>query len=729
MLYSKTIPAVYNGVSQQPATLRLSSQFEGLVNVYPTVVDGARKRPPSEHVAKVTTSDLSTAYIHTINRSVDERYTVVLTNGDIRVFDMTGAERTVTFPSGKAYLEVTDAKKEFGCVTVADYTFVVNKSVMVQMDELGADEVAQPDTYYWLSRDMFGTEEAYLAAAKQYQYSANKDGGIYKGVVQAFEDLQEDELDDDPEEGDVYKVNGNEESNFTSYYVRRTEGVWNETVGPDLTNQIDGETLPHALVRKSDGTFEFGPFSFAPRRVGDEDTNPNPSFVGRGIRDIMFYKNRLGFAVDENVVLSRAGDFGNFYRLTVLDLLEDETIDIGASETKVTLINHAVPFNNSMMLFSEQVQFRLNHGDVLSPTSASIDPVTSYQTVTDVRPLPVGSDVYFVAEAQGYASVREYYVRRDAQGSEAGNVTAHVPRFIPAGVTRLIGSSTHDVLFVLTDGAPNRVYVYKFHWTTENQKAQSAWFYWEYGAGEQILSADIIGDYLYTFVKRSDGTYIERTPLESGATAPGLNYQLFLDRRAQVNGVYQSFENVTQFTLPYPPNQDTFRIVRGAGFGTSAGALVLTTGWTWVSPTVVKVPGNVGGSCIVGETYKQRFDFSEVFMTNKDNVPIVTGRLQLRTYTVYFLDTAYFQTEVAPYGTSPDLEEVIPHKLADFDGKTLGQTDLTLGTPVFSKGAYTFSVWGDSTLARVSLTNDTPYGFTLQQMEWEGFHFNRARQA
>jgi hypothetical protein len=785
MLTKKTLASLYNGVSQQPATLRLPSQWEENVNVYPTVVDGPRKRPPSEHVVKVTSANLNGAYLHTINRDASERYEVVVTDGQIQVFDMAGNPKTVTyqgrgaFQSGHAYntlgatirvperpgvlfkvtqigtsagapawpstlgadvttggarftcvpdyLYSTDPKRDFVCITVADYTFVLNRRIVVGLDKVGSDYNIDPDTYYWLNRQIdrgSGIAETlrYVQLrAIQQQYRANYTGVLYKGVKQSLQEL----ADVNPVNGDLWKIQGTEENNFSTYWVVREGSAWNETVEPGLQNKIDACTMPHALVRKADGTFEFAPFSWNSRRVGDDKTNKHPSFVGRMIRDVFFYNNRLGLACGEGAVLSRAGDFGTFHRLTVLDLLPDEVIDIAASETKVTLINHAVPFADTMMLFSDQVQFRVNHGDVLSPTSASIDPATQYTVKVDVNPLPLGSDVYFASEAEGYATIHEYYVKDNSEANDAGNVTAHVPRYIPAGVTKLFGSSTHDFLGVLTDGAPNRIYIYKYHWTSENQKAQSAWGYWEFDAGDVILSADVLSDYVYVFVKRADGTYLERIPLESGAKAPGLPFQVYLDRRVQVTGVYLAFENVTEFALPYIPNYSKLRIVRGAGFGATAGAMVLNTGWTWVNATTVRVPGNVAGSCAVGQTYDQRFVFSEQFMRDRQDNPILTGRLQLRTYTVYFVDTAYFRTEVAPYGVAPDVEEIIPSKLSEFDGKTLGQVDLTGGTPVLSKGSYTFSIWGDSTIAKVAIVNDTPYGFTLQQAEWEGFYFNR----
>jgi len=106
-LISRQIPALFNGVSQQNPTLRQASQGEAQVNMYGTVMDGLRKRPASAHVAEVTTDDISTAFVHTINRDVSERYIVVVTDGDLKVYDaLDGSEKTVNFPTGKTYLDI-----------------------------------------------------------------------------------------------------------------------------------------------------------------------------------------------------------------------------------------------------------------------------------------------------------------------------------------------------------------------------------------------------------------------------------------------------------------------------------------------------------------------------------------------------------------------------------------------------------------------------------------------
>lgn len=135
-LVSGSIPNLINGVSQQPAPIRLPSQCEEQINGYSSVVEGLKKRPPLEFVAKLNNLQVGNAFIHTINRDSTERYVVIITDGNIQVFDLDGNEKAVAFTAGTGYLANTNPATGFRAITVADYTFIVNLN---QVTALAAD--------------------------------------------------------------------------------------------------------------------------------------------------------------------------------------------------------------------------------------------------------------------------------------------------------------------------------------------------------------------------------------------------------------------------------------------------------------------------------------------------------------------------------------------------------------------------------------------------------------
>ena len=96
MLRSGNIPSLIQGVSQQPASLRLPTQLDLMENCYATAVEGLIRRPPTDYTAKISDTSLSTAFMHLIDRDLLERYHAIIHNRDVQVFTVDGVEKTVT---------------------------------------------------------------------------------------------------------------------------------------------------------------------------------------------------------------------------------------------------------------------------------------------------------------------------------------------------------------------------------------------------------------------------------------------------------------------------------------------------------------------------------------------------------------------------------------------------------------------------------------------------------
>lgn len=749
-LVNRAIPALYNGVSQQPATLRLPSQAQSQINGWSNVVNGLQHRPPFQTVGKISNTSLSSAYLSIVNRDLQHQYVIVITNGNLQVFDLEGNTKTVTFPNGKAYLNSGSALPNavFSVTTVADYSFVLNKTITVAMSAVAADQSAQPASYISLSRQMTAAQAAALASnaygkAQSVQYPPNPAASAISGTVQTFDELPGGPSaaagTPAPVDGDVWTVQGDDSSDFTAYYCIYQGGVWDETVKPGLQNALDATTMPWALVHNADDTFTFSPFSWAPRSVGDETSNPNPSFVGRTINDIFFYQNRLGLLAGENCILSRSADFGNYYRLTVLQELDDDQIDIGASETNVTNLYFAVPFATGLMLFSDQTQFRLVTpiDTAFTPTTVSLQVATRYISSTVARPQMLGPDIYFVQEDASFAHLREYFVQLSFTGqiqTDAEDVTSHCPSYIPQGVYCLAGSNQHDAIFMATSANPQFLYVYKFYWADAQNKAQSSVSYWDMGSGCQVLAAAGLNDYLYALVARPDGTYIEQVNLAVGANvgltdSNGNLFDLMLDQRCNPVAQYSAAPaNYTTFTFPYQVNQANVALVLGAG-SSQPGLMLNPSTYTFPTTTSVRVPGNVSaGTVWGGNAYTFSYQFSEQFMLNQNNVAILSGRLTLRNWRIYYVNTAYFNISVDSYGNGNPIEmSYTPADGSTFTGMTGGATNLYTGTPVFYTGKAEFGVYGQSNEATITLSNNTPFPVTFFEAEWEGEYDNRGR--
>jgi len=746
-LISRQIPALYNGVSQQNPTLRQASQGEAQVNMYGTVMDGLRKRPPAEHIAQITVADISAAFIHTINRDLGERYVVVVTDGDLKVYDVEdGTEKTVNFPTGKTYLDIVgggDANVSFALDTIADYTFLVNKTVVTATQ---TSPTATPTNY-----DEFYSPPVWREQVPARYYNPGGAGSL-TGTVNTFSDLPGAEDASPPSNGQIYKVVGYDENNFGGYYVKRVGGVWEEWYGIGANLGFDEDTMPHALVRLANGEFDFVPFAFTVRQYGDAETNPPPTFVGRTINGVFYWKNRLGFITDENVVFSGAGDYGNFWRNTMTTLLDSDVVDVALTTNKVSILNYALPFNDTMMLFSDQGQFSLNVRDVLTPTSVSIEQATGYEMDIGVKPVALGSEIYFVSTSGAYSRLREYFVQAEQLSLGAADITAHVQRYVPSDIFKLAGNSIEDVVFAISSktGERNRIYVYKFFWSGDekvqsawsykffwsgDEKVQSAWSYWQMGDDDIILSIDTIEDELYVLVKRSDGTYLEKIDIDVNATTLALDWNILLDRRYEIQTedmTYSAGQDRTTIDFPFEITEDDdMKIILTAGEG-NEGKLLDPTEYVFPLGDLssMTVPGDITAlEPVGGVNYDANYTFSEQFVFDSNGSADTTGRLQMRTFTVNYRSTGFFSTEVYPYGTdfSSDEEDVVTAALDAFTGRTLGEASLITGEAAFHTGVYQFYIDGNSRDIVVKLHNNSHLPSQITSVEWEGFWTKRAK--
>jgi hypothetical protein len=675
-LINRSISNMYNGVSQQPPSIRLPSQAEVQENALSSVVYGVEKRPPTQYVAKLNARTDEDAYVHTINRDVNNQYVVVIVNGDIFVYDIDGTAQTISFPNGKSYLTATTPMDDFACVTVADYTFVVNKSI---------------------------------TCAK----GAAVSGGTYKGSKQTFLDLPAS-----PANNDVWEIGGDANNNFDNYYVKynTTEGIWRETIKPALLIDLDPATMPMQLVNNGAGTFTLEEVVWNPRTVGDDNSAVFPSFVDQQIKDVFFHRNRLGFIAGENVVFSRAGDYFNFFPETTTAVLDTDPVDVAVSHTKVATLKHALAFNTSLILFADQAQFQLTAKDVLSPASAAINVTTEFNVDSRCKPASASTSIFFSTTKGNFSSIKEYAVQPLTFTNDASDITAHVPKYLPKNLFKLASSNLDDILVGLSLDNRNELYVYKYYWATPDEKAQSAWSKWTVDAGAVILNADFIDTNLFMVVKRSDGMYIEKLNTQQGKDTD-VGYRVHLDQRVNLLGAYDVGTNLTTYTVPYLVTGGTFKAVLDTGFTAQEGTeLALTE----ASSTTLTIAGDYSASnSYVGREYTMLYTFSPIYWKDEKSLAVPHYKLKIKNFKLLYSNTGTFNVSVTPVNRSTNTYV--------FTGKTLGDTKLIIGNVSIGTGTYKFPVFADATQAVVSITSSSALPVSLQSAEYEASLNSRSK--
>lgn len=315
-------------------------------------------------------------------------------------------------------------------------------------------------------------------------------------------------------------------------------GVYEETHLPGVRTRFTPDSMPHILVREANGSFSFRAAQWADRQVGDELSVPAASFAGRTINDLFFFRNRLAMLMDDTLVFSKSGEFFNFWPDTAREVLDTDPIDVSVGSEKVAKLKHAIPFNTSTLLFGESSQFVVTAQGALTPKSLTVQPSTSFEVSTRVRPLAIGPSVYFVADKDQWSSVWEYYVQEGTFANTAQEVTQHVPRYIPAGLYQLTGSAAENMIVGLSEVDRHVLGVYQYQWAGD-QKVQSAWSQWTFSG--EVINCAFMGSKLYLAFKHAgEGIHLERIDLQEplGST--------MVDRKGHAN--WKSYDMLYTFS-------------------------------------------------------------------------------------------------------------------------------------------------------------------------------------
>jgi hypothetical protein len=809
---SGQVPNLVNGVSQQPPALRLATQADKQVNCYSTVVKGLTNRPPIEHIARIADAIDENAFVHIINRDTDERYTAVATSTDLKVYDFAGNEKTVTFPNGKGYLSTSSPVERLAALTVADYTFFINKDKLVgKLPDLSPNYgsqglvVVRAGNYGRTYRIFINgvlyvslktpdgsaaahtsdidtttmadimvkvlTGAAYTAGASAVSGTAlgagwtvdrnNSTIYIKKNDGTAFTMKVEDgqngnamyvvkdttaQFEDLPLFGYQnfhVKIQGRSADGAGDYYalcMSNQQNVWKESVAEGVQIGLDPLTMPFALVRNADGTFTFKANTWNTRLVGDDDSNPYASFVGRSINDIYFHKNRLGFLADENCIMSCGGDYFKFWRTTVLSLLDDDPIDIAASHDKVSILRSAIPYQENLLLFSDQTQFRLEGGDILTPQTASLPATTEFQSSTKAKPVGAGTSVFFAVEKNSYSALQEYFVDSDTRTNDARDVTAHVPEYVPAGIFKMAATSNESVLVCLSSKDQDSLYIYKYLYDDAgNSKLQSSWSRWDFPNLDRIHSFEFIQSDLYLVVSRPSGVFLEKLTFEQGVIGDdNLGFRVHLDQKIRSDNphVTVSYDPVTeQTTYTFPFNWKSLPkavVSIPVNFEPGYDVDVVTADPSNYNSNKVVLQGNyTSEGMIFGTPYLCEYDLS-TFQIRQEAVGggisvVAEGRLQIQRVTFQYANTGYFEVFVKPTGRMPWIYNPKSY-MYGFNGRNLGEEENLISAPAIDTGEYQIPIFSRNDRVTIQIRSDSYLPFCILSAEWVGIHVMKSRR-
>lgn len=510
-------------------------------------------------------------------------------------------------------------------------------------------------------------------------------------------------------------------------------GVWEETSAPGITYQLDELTMPHQLVRQSNGSFNYQPVTWDERLVGDNNTNPIPSFVGSTISGIFFYRNRLGFLSQETVILSKAGDYFNFFGTSATAVTDDDPIDISASTTKPLTLNYVNSCSAGLVLFGQNEQFLLStDSDILSPKTAKVNTLSKYECDTTVKSVEMGSGLAFISKTALYTKVFEMRDLSTTTAPELYEDSRVVPELIPSSVTNMISSPGLGIVSV-GQSATDTVYHYKFLQQGDKRPLES-WYKWKL-TGNLLDQFYDISTY-YAVV--SNGSKVNLVSMnltqasdEGFLTLPtGESTDVCLDMwNVNPYRTYTSGTDTTRIYLPYGHySGKTLSVVILGGYigdtlspsEASVGAVEYPTVTLSGSGDYFDLPGDYRGrDIIIGYIYDMIVDLPKFYPTQINDTTASTD---------FTADLIIHRMKVSTALSGPLTYNINITGIPQWDNTvsvTLPNQYVLNNVNLSAEAVHTVPLYQRNNNLLVRILGDTPFPVSLLNLTWEGKYGQR----
>ena len=529
-------------------------------------------------------------------------------------------------------------------------------------------------------------------------------------------------------DGYIVKISNSRMSDEDDYYLRfdgenNRDGVgsWSECAAPAIAKTLTN--MPLVIQRTDTTEFTVKQFEYQDRRVGDDTTNPMPSFVGARINKVLFFRNRLALLSGENVITSRPGTLGkpDFFNETALTVSASDPVDISAASMFPSELFDGIEVNTGLVVFSTNQQFLLAADDtVFNPDTAKLRSISTFNYNETIPPISLGTTLAYVDNSGKFSRFNEMAnIQREGEPSIV-EVSKVVPTLLPKDIDLLTNSRENSIILLGKTGSDD-VFGYKYFQVSE-QRQQAAWFKWK--LNNPLIYHFIINDE-YFFL---DSDYylqsikLVQTENDPSTSINNVDFLLHVDNHTTVSGgSYDSASNTTTFSnvgwlsTVTTPNHDLVVIDEGGTPGPTNDQGRYAKATKDPSSNTFTVPGNWSGVTLtIGYLYPYQVKFPTFYPTSQqgnNSRADVNSSLVLHRLKLHFGKVGLYETTLQRVGKT-DYTEVYESTIMDAYAASR--------SPYLEEHIQTVPVYEKNTNVDVILTSSHPAPATLRSVSWEG---------
>ena len=589
----------------------------------------------------------------------------------------------------------------------------------VTADTILAGMKTEIDTISGLTAKIIGTG-IYISSANNFNVTVVEED-LMRVMQSSVNDVTN--LPNQCKHGYIVKISNSRMAEEDDYYLRFDgennrdgSGSWSECAKPGIAKSLTN--MPLVIQRTATTTFTVRPFTYRDRDVGDDTTNPMPSFVGSRINKVLFFRNRIALLSGENVVLCRPGTLGipDFFVESALTVGAADPIDISAASMFPSELFDGIEINTGLLVFSTNQQFLLSSDDtVLNPDTAKLRSVSTFNYNKNIAPISLGTTVAYVDNSNKFSRFNEMANTRREGEPNVVEVSKIVPTLLPKDID-LLTNSRENAIILLGKTNSDTVFGYKYLNVGEKRQ-QAAWFKWK--LNNPLIYHFIIDDE-YFFL--DSDYYLQSIKLiqadnDPSITQDDVDFLLHVDNHTTVSGgSFNSTTNLTTFTgvswlnTVTTPNHDLVVIDTNTS-ASRVGRYAKPT----VAGTSFTVPGNWSGVTLtIGYIYPYQVKFPRFYPQKQGDQQVVSdtnSSLVVHRVKFHFGKIGLYETKLERVG-KPDYTEV-------YESTELDEYDAS-DAPYLAEFIKTVPVYERNTNVEITLTSSHPAPATLRSLSWEG---------
>ena len=259
--------------------------------------------------------------------------------------------------------------------------------------------------------------------------------------------------------------------------------------------------MPYRLRNTGSNAFILETIPWVDRLVGDDDTAPHPSFVGKTIKRTFYHDDRLGFLSEDNVIFSKAKSPFDLYVASARTLTAGDPIDVNVASVRPTKLHAVLPARQGLTLFSKNAQFLIYSDDgPLTPVSTKIRPISNMEMSDEVDPIDVGTHMNFISKTPNFVRVFAMTTRGLGENPDILDIGRVVNEWITIDVDTLIPSIQNEFISMSSQNS-DEIFFYKTY-TDGKELLMESWFKWKLPGTVQNMAID--QDDMYCITKQGN---------------------------------------------------------------------------------------------------------------------------------------------------------------------------------------------------------------------------------